>query len=61
MMEAWAPIALALAEESPEHLARSYGEVMWAEADESTRLEIINEVTADLKSYVGGRRPRASD
>ncbi|MBZ0293670.1 MAG: class I SAM-dependent methyltransferase [Anaerolineae bacterium] len=38
---------------SPEHLVRSYGAMLSLEADEKTRVAVIDEVTASLESYVG--------
>jgi ubiquinone/menaquinone biosynthesis C-methylase UbiE len=38
---------------SPEHLARSYGAMADIRADEKTRTEVIDEVSAALQSYVG--------
>jgi ubiquinone/menaquinone biosynthesis C-methylase UbiE len=37
---------------SPGHLARSYGAMASIQADEKTRTEVINEVSAALQSYV---------
>ena len=38
---------------SPGHLARSYGAMASIQADEKTRTEVIDEVSAALQSYVG--------
>lgn len=38
---------------SPGHLARSYGAMAGIQADEKTRTEVIDEVSAELQSYVG--------
>lgn len=38
---------------SPGHLARSYGAMAGIQADETTRIEVIDEVSAALQSYVG--------
>jgi SAM-dependent methyltransferase len=38
---------------SPEHLARGYGATAGVQADEPTRMAVIDEVSAALKSYVG--------
>jgi len=38
---------------SPEQLARSYGAMAGIQADEKTRTEIIDEISAALQSYVG--------
>ncbi len=38
---------------SPGHLARSYGAMAGIQADERTRAQVIDEVSASLQSYVG--------
>ena len=38
---------------SPGHLARSYGAMAGTQADEKTRTQVLDEVTAALQSYVG--------
>ena len=38
---------------SPGHLARSYGAMAGIQADEKTRTEVIDEVSAALQSYIG--------
>jgi SAM-dependent methyltransferase len=38
---------------SPEHLARSYGSMRGIQADEKTRTQVIDEVSASLQAYVG--------
>jgi len=38
---------------SPEHLVRSYGAMAGIQADEKTRTNVIDEVSAALQSYVG--------
>lgn len=40
---------------SPEHLARSYGALAGVQADEQTRLKVIQEVSAALQLYVSAK------
>jgi Methylase involved in ubiquinone/menaquinone biosynthesis len=47
------PVMGAVRLPSPGHLARSYGAMADIEADEKTRTQVIDEVSAALQSYVG--------